>query len=50
YKNRSKSNINPLNNNSEQSVNEPFESSEYTTKEDNILGSSNKIKHNGDSN
>ncbi|CAI2194395.1 19723_t:CDS:2, partial [Funneliformis geosporum] len=55
YKNRLKFNINPSDGNSEQSVDKPSESSEYTTKEDNISGSSNydisdKIQHNGDSN
>ncbi|CAI2175023.1 4807_t:CDS:2, partial [Funneliformis geosporum] len=55
YKNRPKPNINPPDDNSKQIVNKPSESSEYTTEEDNISGSSNydisdKIQHNGDSN
>ncbi|CAI2171639.1 1432_t:CDS:2, partial [Funneliformis geosporum] len=37
YKNRSKPNINPPEDNSKQSVDEPSESSEYTTEENNIL-------------
>ncbi|CAI2183674.1 15794_t:CDS:2, partial [Funneliformis geosporum] len=53
--NQPKSNINPYDDNSEQSVNEFSESSEYTTKEDNISDSSNynildKIQYNEDSN
>ncbi|CAI2199619.1 2217_t:CDS:1, partial [Funneliformis geosporum] len=40
YKNRPKPNINPFNDNSEQSVDKPSKSFEYTTEEDNILGSS----------
>ncbi|CAI2197209.1 17942_t:CDS:2, partial [Funneliformis geosporum] len=40
YKNRSKPNINPPDDNFEQSVDEPSESSKYTTEEDNISGSS----------
>ncbi|CAI2200138.1 12177_t:CDS:2, partial [Funneliformis geosporum] len=44
YKNRPKPNINPPDDNSKQSVDEPYETSEYTTKEDNISATEALIK------